>query len=209
LRWALTLAIPAVLVATARPEDQPADQTVPHGTTAKLLLLRQKSVQEELKLSPEVVKKIQDFTNKQADALGDVLRLDQAERAKKLEAMEAANKQFVTDTLTKEQDHRLDQITMQITGLYQVTRPEIIKALGLTPDQVKEFTRMQKEAREGLAALLKDPNKEGRGEKLNQQNRETRKKIMSLLTDEQRAKVRELVGAPFEGKIVLEEGPGR
>ena len=205
LKWALALAIPAVLVATARPEDQPI---VPEGTTVKLLLLRQKSVQEELKLSPEVVKKIHDFTDKQSEAFGGVLKQGKAEAAKKLEAMEAENKQFVMDTLTKEQNHRLDQITMQITGLYQVTRPEVAKALNLTPDQIKEFTSMQKAAREGLAAILKDPNKEGRSEKLTQQNRETRKKIMSLLTEEQRAKVREMVGKPFEGKIVIEEGPG-
>jgi hypothetical protein len=209
LKWTLALAIPAVLVATARPEDQPADHVVPQGTTVKLLLLRQKSVQEELNLSPEVVRKIQEFTNKQADVFGNVLKQDKAGLAKKLEAMEAENKQFVADTLTKEQNHRLDQITLQITGLYQLTRPEVAKALNLTADQLAEVTKLQKEAREGLAAMLKNPSKEGRGEKLTQQNRETRKKIMALLTDEQRAKVREMVGKPFEGKIEIEEGPGR
>jgi hypothetical protein len=34
---------------------------------------------------------------------------------------------------------------------------------------------------------------------------ETRKKILAELTDEQKAKVREMVGAPFEGEIVFEE----
>jgi hypothetical protein len=204
LKWALALAIPAVLVATARPEDQ---QILPEGTTVKLLLLRQKSVQEELHLSPDVVKKIHDFTDKQSEAFGKVLKQGKAELADKLKAMEAENKQFVMDTLTKEQNHRLDQITLQITGLYQITRPDVAKALSLTPDQIKEFTKMQKEAREGLAAMMKDPSKAGGGEKLTQHNRETRKKIMSLLTEEQRAKVREMVGKPFEGKIVI-EGPG-
>jgi hypothetical protein len=48
LRWVLVLAAPVLWVAAAQPQER----FVPRGTTIELLLLRQKSVQQELKLSP-------------------------------------------------------------------------------------------------------------------------------------------------------------
>ena len=62
--WALALAVPAVCVTEARP----GEPIVPEGTAAKLILLRQKSVQKELKLSPEVTQKVRAFTKKQWEA---------------------------------------------------------------------------------------------------------------------------------------------
>jgi hypothetical protein len=204
LKWGLVLAIPAVWVAAASAQEK----VVPEGTTVKLLLLRQKSVQEELKLSPEVTKKIMDFTNQQHAAFRDAMKLDRAEREKKLDAMEEENKAFVTDTLTKQQDHRLNQITLQLTGLFQLTRPEVARALDLTENQINEFTKLQQEVRPELRELLFGQEKEGRSEKLAKHRQETRTKIMALLTPEQRKKVREMVGEPFNGRIVIEGRSG-
>jgi hypothetical protein len=61
---ALALAALAVWTAAARPEEPIA----PEGTTVQLLLLRQKSVQQELKLTPEVIAKVIEFTNKESAA---------------------------------------------------------------------------------------------------------------------------------------------
>jgi hypothetical protein len=107
-----------------------------------------------------------------------------------------------------EQRERLDQVTMQLTGLTQLTRPEVARALNLTEDQVQKFKQMQKEARKGLAELLSDRNREGRNEKFAKLREDTRGKIMAVLTDEQKEKVRELVGPPFRGAIVIEDREG-
>jgi hypothetical protein len=69
MKWAVVLLVPAVFGVTA----WSAEPAVPEGTTVKLLLLRQKSVQKELDLSPDAVKKILDFTNKQSEAVKKVL----------------------------------------------------------------------------------------------------------------------------------------
>jgi len=213
LRWALALAIPAVWVAAALTAgnflaEETKEKILPEGTTIQLLLLRQKSVQKELKLPPNVIKTIYEFTNKQSAAFQAALKLEKDEQTKKIDQLAKENQKFLDDTLKEEQHKRLVQITFQITGLYQLTRPEIIKALDLTADQQKKFKDLQKEARKRLEGLIYAKERVGRSEKLGELRKEARKQIMAELTDEQKAKVRELVGAPFEGKIILEgEGP--
>jgi hypothetical protein len=198
--WALALVVPAVWVAAVRP----ADLAVPEGTTLKLILLRQKSVQKELNISAEDVDKIMKFTKKQYEEAVKALELDGEKRKEKFEALRKANRKFLTDTLKPRQRRRLDQITMQLTGLTQLTRPEIIKRLELTDDQVKKFKELQKDARKRLAELIDAKGDKDRHKKLAKLREETRKNIMAELTDEQKEKVRKMVGEPFKGEIVFE-----
>src|SRR5262249_23805010 len=99
LKWLLVLAVPALGWAAA----PPADEISREGTTVPLLLLRQKSVQAELKLTPEVVKKIMDFTNKEADEYLKDLKLGEQERQKKIDELEKEEKKFLEDLLTPAQ----------------------------------------------------------------------------------------------------------
>src|SRR5215475_2160964 len=77
----LVLAVPAGFAAA---EDKTAP-IAPETTTAQLLLLRQKSVQKELKLSDEVAKKVMDFTNKESEEYGKALKLADKDRTGKFE----------------------------------------------------------------------------------------------------------------------------
>ena len=201
IRWAVALSVLAVFAATARP----ADEGVPEGTTVKLLLLRQKSVQKELELGADAVKKIMDFTNAQAEAAGKALGLGEAARKEAFEKLAKANDKFLADNLTEKQSKRLDQITMQFTALTQLTKPEMAKELKLTDEQVKKFKDMQTEARKALVEIIEAKERAGKSEKLAKLREETRKKILAVLTDEQQKKVREIAGPPFEGEIMFEE----
>jgi hypothetical protein len=198
--WALVLAVPMVWVAAARP----ADLHVAEGTTVQLLLLRQKSVQEELKLSPEVTKKVLEFTNKESGAYDEALKQTKEEADKRSEELEKEEKKFLEDNLTAEQRKRLNQIALQVTGLHQLTRPEVAKLLNLTEEQQKKFKEMRDEARKELEEIFSAKGA-GRNEKLAKLREETDKKIDALLTDEQKAKVKELLGEPFKGEIVIED----
>jgi Spy/CpxP family protein refolding chaperone len=201
-KWSLlALAVPAGYVAAA----QPADDAIPSGTTARLLLLRQRSVQQELKLTPDVIQKIMAFTNKESGAYGKALKQSGEERQKAIEGLEREEKKFLEDNLTAAQRKRLDQITLQVTGLQQLTRPEAARALNLTEEQQQKFKEMAKEARKALRAIIDSPNREGRNEKLAKLREAIDKKIEALLTDDQKAKARELIGEPFKGEIVFEE----
>jgi hypothetical protein len=199
-KWALVLAVPAGWVAAQQDED-----LVPDRTTVQLLLLRQKSVQAELKLGPEFARKITEFTDKEADAYVEALKLKDADIKKKIEELERENKKFIEDNLSAAQRKRLDQIYLQVTGLQQLTRPEAAKALNLTEDQQTKFKAMRKEARKLLEEILEAKGSEGRNEKLAKLRAEIDKKIGAVLTDEQKTKAREIVGEPFRGELLFEE----
>jgi hypothetical protein len=199
LKWALVLAVPVVWVAAARP----AEQMLPSATTLQLLLLRQKSVQQELNLSPEVVAKVAEFTTKESEAYENEAKLTKEEGQKKSEELEKENQKFLQDSLTAAQRMRLEQITYQVTGVWQLTRPEVARYLKLTEEQQKKFKEMEQEAGKQLGEIAKD--REGRNEKLAKLRAETDRKIEALLTDEQKAKAKELIGEPFKGEIVFDE----
>ena len=199
--WALALAVGAAGAVAAWSQEP----VLPERTTVKLLLLRQKSVQKELDLGADVVKKITDFTNAQSEAARKAAGMPEAARKEAFVKLAQANDKFLTDTLNAKQSKRLDQITMQFTALTQLTKPEMIKELKLSDDQVKKFKDMQVEARKALVEILEAKERAGKGEKVMKLRDETRAKILAVLTDEQKAKVREMVGPPFEGEIVIEE----
>src|SRR5262249_20228029 len=139
----LVLAVPT---GRAAAEEKTAP-IAPETTTCQLLLLRQKSVQKELKLTDDDVKKIMDFTNKENGEYEKALKLSENERTAKFNELEAANKKFLEDNLSAEQRKRLEQITLQVTGVYQLGRPEVVKALNLTDEQQNKFEDLQKETR--------------------------------------------------------------
>jgi hypothetical protein len=201
LKWLLALAVPILLVAA----DDPAEQQFPDGVTVQLILLRQKSVQEDLKIAPELAKKIIDFTNKEYEAWQQALKLGDAEREQKLKDLQKDNEMFLTDSLTEAQRKRLQQIAMQVTGLHQLTQPEIIKTLSLTEEQQQKIKDLQKDARKELGEIIAAKEREGKNEKLAKLRADIDKKVDAILTDEQKEKAKELTGEPFKGQILLEE----
>jgi hypothetical protein len=201
-KWAVVLAVPAIWVASAWPQ-QPAHHA--EGTTVKLLLLRQKSVQKELGISDDVVKKIMAFTNEQAEAAHKILESPDAQHKAAFEKLAEKNKKFLADTLNAKQNTRLEQLFLQFTAPYQLTTPEVAKALNLTADQQQKFKDLHAEYQKELTEILFGTDIKGRGEKFAKLRDKTRDKIQSILTDKQQAQAREAVGPPFTGEIVFEK----
>jgi Spy/CpxP family protein refolding chaperone len=201
MQWALVLIFPAVFAATALSADPP----IPEGTTVKLLLLRQKSVQKELGIAPEEAAKIKEFTQAQSDAARKTRDLGAEERKEAFLRLEKQNKDFLAKTLTEKQGKRLHQIMMQYTPLTQLLSPELAKELNLGEEQVGKLKDLQATARKELVAFLTAKEREGKNEKFAKLREDTRAKTLAVLTDDQKAKVREMVGAPFEGEIIFEE----
>jgi hypothetical protein len=201
LKWVLVLALPTGLVMAAGSDEL----NVAESTTIQLLLLRQKSVQKDLKLAPDVARKIVTFTNQEAEAFKKALKLSKEEREKKFAELEKRNRKFIQDNLTAAQRTRLRQIAVQVTGLRHLTRPEVAKRLGLSKKQQKTFREMRKAARTKLEGILEIKDREERNSKLAKLRAEINKKIESVLTAKQKAKARALVGKRFKGKIEIEE----
>ena len=200
-KWAVVLAIPAIWVAPAWPQEQHH----PEGTTVKLLLLRQKPVQKELDISADVAKKIMEFTNHQADGAEQAIALPEAQRKKAFEQLEEQNKKFLADALNAKQSTRLEQLYLQFTAPYQLTRPEVAKALNLTADQQQKFKDLHADYRKVLGDILFGTDTQGRAQKYAMLREKTREKIHSILTDKQQAQARERAGPPFTGEIVFEQ----
>jgi hypothetical protein len=200
-KCALVCAIPALWAPPARSADRP----VPEGATVELLLLRQKSVQQDLKIPADVAKKITDFTHKQHEAVLEARKLGEEERRQKFALLEKENNQFLTETLSEGQRKRLDQITLQLTALHQLLRPRIAKALNLTPEQHEKIKDLQREARKDVEDILHSKNRDERHDKMAKHREEIRKKIEVVLTDDQKAKLKERLGEPFTGQLLFEE----
>jgi hypothetical protein len=200
-KWTVVLAVPALCAA-----DQPAERAAPTPTTVNLILLRQKSVQDDLKIAPDLGKKIVEFTNKEYEAWKEAQSLGVTEREEKVKELQRANEKFLEENLSEAQRKRLDQIRLQVTGLLQLNKPEVAKLLNLTEEQQKKFKDMLEDARTQLEQIFDPKNRETRTEKLAKLRTEIDQKIESVMTDEQKAKARELVGEPFNGELVF-EGP--
>jgi hypothetical protein len=204
-KWALALAVPALWVAPARAGEQ---EDVPDRTVGRLLLLRQKSVQQELKIGPDLAKKIHDFTNQEYAEFKKALKLGKEARLKKIVELGEANKKFLEDSLSEAQRKRLGQIYLQVTALHQLTRPEVVKALNLTEAQQTKFKEMHAAARKKFIAIVEAKDREERHAKLAALRAEVYKAIGAVLTDEQKVKVKEAVGEPFMGELRFEDPDG-
>ncbi len=197
----MVLAVPVFFV----PAALAADQIDPEGATVQLMLLRQKSVQEELKIAPELAKKIHDFTGMEHEEFLKAITLAKVDEAKKLRELAAANEKFLIDNLSATQRKRLAQITMQVTGLRQLMRPEIAKALELTEEQKEKVKSMHEEAAKAYRAIIDAEGNENRNEKLAALRAATHEKVAALLTEKQKEIAKEMVGERFKGAILIEE----
>ena len=209
-KWALVLTVPVVWVTTARPADEPAKQRqglrmVAEEEAMELVLLRQKSVREELKIPHEETEKIFDFTAKQYDEAQKAQELPEDQRQAAFDRLVREDEAFLAGHLTPDQRKRLEQISMHLAGLMWVTRPAIARELNLTDEQKQKAREYQKEAREKLMEVLKSENKEDRKEKIAELHKTNHDRLHNLLTEEQRTKWHELAGPPFKGEIVFEE----
>src|SRR5690349_14206661 len=76
-------------------------------------LLGQKSVQQDLKLSEDQVKKLKDLSDKQRESFQGLRDLSQEERRTKMQELAKANEKAVGEVLDAKQQKRLKQITLQ------------------------------------------------------------------------------------------------
>jgi len=200
-KWVVVLLVPTIWATTTRAQES----IVPEGATVKLLLLRQKSVQKELELTPAQIKEIHTFTDAQSEAAHKASELGEAERRKAFGALVKKNEQFLTSTLKEPQSKRLDQIAMQFAALHHLLKPEAVRELKLTEAQQQKLRDLQKESHQELADIIRAKDREGRHAKLVKHRETTRTAILGILTDEQKTKVREVAGPPFTGEIVIED----
>jgi Spy/CpxP family protein refolding chaperone len=172
------------------------------GGMSSVQLLGQKSVQEELKLTDDQVKKVTDLTQKQRELFRGVQDLSQEERAKKMQELQKENQKAVADILKPEQAKRLKQITLQLRGGRALTDPEVAKELGLTAEQKQKVKEIQDETAKETAKLRDAGlDRQEAAKKRQEITKSSNEKLTGILTADQKTKWKEMTGEPFKGEI--------
>jgi hypothetical protein len=165
-----------------------------------LLLLAQKSVQEELQLSEVLVLAISQFSgDRQALAQG-FRGLNPGERHARVQPLLAQEKTLLEE-LDPPQAKRLRQIAWQQRGLLAVIEPEVSGALQLTEQQERAVWTLAEEARNARAAAPRVRRYEPDGPRPAEESNRVQEQLGTILTAEQMTRWKELIGEPFKGEL--------
>jgi len=173
-----------------------------------LFLLTQKSVQEELKMTEEQVKKATDLQEKQRENFKGFKDLSKEEIKSKMEERTKETKKAVDDILKPEQVKRLKQISIQQAGARAYSDPEVVEALKITDEQKEKIKGIQEDS-------FKEMPKRGEGDreenakKIEAIRKATKEKVEGVLSAEHKSKLKDLTGEPFKGEIKRPEFRGK
>lgn len=204
----VVLAVLAILATPAFAQERPRPGFGGFGGGGQVFLLQQKSVQAELKLTDEQIKKVAEIKTPNPRDFQNVPR---EEIRKKMEEAAKANEKAVADILKPEQAKRLKQISLQQQGAQALNDAEVAKAVNLTDEQKQKIQAIQEDSFKTMRELFQ-PGGGGFNEETRKKMEDLRKtsneKVMNLLTAEQKTKLKELTGEPFTGKIEPPRRPG-
>jgi type 1 glutamine amidotransferase len=181
---------------------QPPAGRFQRGPSAAMLL-RQESVQKELKLTGDQLKKVDNLSEKMREKMQGVFALQEPERGQKLQALNQENDKGLAAILTPEQGKRLKQIVYQQQGTTALATQDVGKALGLSDEQRKRIADISEETGRKTRELSRpgappDPATRAKMEALRKAGSD---KILSVLTDAQKSAWKDLQGEPFKGPI--------
>ena len=200
-----------VVVALGMPVWAQGPRMVPEEGAIQLMLLRQKSVRDDLHLTPDEAAKIEAFGSQQWKKAVKIHEstTNHEERHAKYKVLADENEKFIHEVLEPAEIKRLDEITLQRAGFMWITRPDIAAKLELTPEQKEKAAELQKAAHKEMHDVIHTPGSwEDKHATLKELHAANEKKLMALLTDAQEAKWKEMCGAPFAGELRLHDPEG-
>jgi hypothetical protein len=200
---ALAMVLVMVVVHPVAAQERPRPGAGQGGRSPVLMLANQKSVQEELKLTDEQVKKVAKITEAMKEKAADLTETDPKERMKKaMELFQEAEKSVLA-VLTPTQAKRMRQIALQQQHLVRaIESPEVAKELQLSEEQTKQVRAIRESSTKEMSKLSEDAkNREEVREKTAALTKATEEKLLKVLTEEQRTKWKELLGEPFKGEL--------
>ncbi len=175
------------------------------------MLLLNKSVQDELKLTDDQKQQLSKIQTQQREAMQKAFQEGAGDREKMREAMQAAmektNKNIakVVDTLKPGQKQRFHQIQMQLGGLRALLNAELSKDLNLTDKQKEEIRGIQEDAQKDVREILQDAQgdrerMQAARQKIQKVQQEATAKALKVLNSDQQTKYKEMTGTKFDFK---------
>jgi Spy/CpxP family protein refolding chaperone len=119
-------------------------------------------IREELKLSEDQLKKIEELKVEQRQALAALRGLNTEDRAKKRQDIYKANEAALAKILSRKQLRRAEQIYLQTRGPMVWTSPQVAAALKLTDEQKEKIPLIVREMADciGSARTGTSPSRE-------------------------------------------------
>ncbi|HEY3963896.1 MAG TPA: hypothetical protein VGM05_05015 [Planctomycetaceae bacterium] len=205
----LKIGLPLALVVAWGIPAYSADEKMmlPEESTLEIILLRQKSVRAELKVTDDVMDKVKKYASQQSKKAKEVSTLSEKEQDAKFDAMARENYQFLEKTLSKTQHDRLQQIALQVAGLVYVTRHDIAEKLKLTAEQKQKAKQLQNEARTEFGKLLDAKDSKERHKEIVALWDVNHGRLEKLLTESQKATWKTMTGPEFKGEFEYASAP--
>lgn len=168
-------------------------------------LLRNKSVQAELKMTQPQIEKVDAKQQELQQQMRDLFQSSQGDpnamQANRAKMQEMQNK-AVADILDTTQQKRFKQIEYQQMGAQAFTRPDVADALKLTEDQRAKIRSIEQESfqqmREAMQGVDRQNMTDADRQKLASLRKATDDKVVAVLTDAQKAQWKQMQGAPFK-----------
>jgi DNA polymerase III gamma/tau subunit len=219
MRTLVSLAAMAILAVPALAQPRQGG-----GFGGPLFLLTNKSVQEELKITDDQKKKVEDASKKFNDMRQEKMKeagITVQNRREKREEMDKINKALSPEAdkalasalsvLDEKQTKRFKQIRLQQQGLRAFSSEEVQTALKLNDDKKKKIKELSEEGTKSIEDQTKDLTRGDfakRMEITTKVNKETLGKIAATLSSDQKKTWKEMTGDAFEVKFAPPGGGG-
>jgi hypothetical protein len=172
------------------------------GGSLKTLLVSNKALQDELKISDELREKFAKFEETQRAEMQKLASLgqdddDQIARLKaQIKVIE--DRKELMKGLSSEQSKRLDQIDRQRMGLGAFSNEKVVKELKLSDDQKDKVKTINEEMNKDMRELFQGGGGQDAFRKIASLREEAMDKAVELLTADQRKQWKEMTGEKFD-----------
>lgn len=188
----------------------------------QLVLLREKSVQDDLALGETERQQIgaisRRISEQQLELLRDYHRLTADQRREQFLEFARDNERAIRSILTEAQVRRLRQIRIQLLGILAFSEPDVVATLALADEQRSAIRQIETETFAPFMMMRPPEEPPGefrpRGEPNDEPRRERRPrgfhddlsasavgKVLSLLTPEQLSQWQQMTGPAFSGRL--------
>jgi hypothetical protein len=210
-RW-LGIAGLVVLVTTATAQERqgrggaggPGAGAFGGAAGGKVALVQIQQVQQELELNDDQKKQVREISEKVREAsprraqgaTGEGDRAQRRDQMQMVSRVVAEQEKKLDEVLNEDQRKRLEEISLQLTGVRALSRDEVAGKLNLSDQQKEKLQSMLREQRgqAGRGEGQQRPNLAA----MRERRQQTEQQMLEVLTEEQKQKWEELKGKPFQ-----------
>ncbi|HZO91897.1 MAG TPA: hypothetical protein VFB38_26505 [Chthonomonadaceae bacterium] len=178
------------------------------GRGGAFMLLRNKSVQDELKLTPQQIEKLDAKQQELRQAMRDQFQNpsnDPEERRSRMTRIQEMQQKAIADILDSKQLTRFKQIELQQEGPAALTRKDVADQLNLTDEQRNQVRNIQEDAQARMQEMMqgvdfRNMSPEDRQQlmqKFQAARKEFNDKYLAVLTEAQKEQWNKMLGEPF------------